>query len=210
MSITALQEGRRPTAHALNRTGTRWLVLSAIAALSAVGTAHGKECAEVSFPDQLQLEGSTLALNGLGLRQATMLKVRVYVAALYTAQTTSDPDAILGSSSPKQLVLHFVRDVGASDLNEAWDEGFAANAKSQLPALEKRVETLKGWMADMKKGERLSFTHISGRGILVNVGGVEKGAIEGDDFARAFLSIWLGAHPPNTNLKTGLLGGACP
>lgn len=100
--------------------------------------------------------------------------------------------------------------MGASDLNDAWDEGFAANAKSQLPALEKRVETLKGWMSDMKKGERLTFTHVPGRGIQVNVGGVEKGTIEGDDFATAFLSIWLGAHPPNPNLKAGLLGGACP
>jgi len=36
-----------------------------------------------------------------------------------------------------------------------------------------------------------------------------KLTIKGDDFARAFLSIWLGTHPPNAGLKTGLLGGAC-
>jgi hypothetical protein len=33
--------------------------------------------------------------------------------------------------------------------------------------------------------------------------------IKGDDFATAFLSIWLGPHPPNADLKSGLLGGAC-
>jgi Chalcone isomerase-like len=33
--------------------------------------------------------------------------------------------------------------------------------------------------------------------------------VEGDDFARAFLAIWLGAKPPNPSLKAGLLGGAC-
>jgi hypothetical protein len=33
--------------------------------------------------------------------------------------------------------------------------------------------------------------------------------IEGDDFAETFLSIGPGAHPPNPDLKAGLLGGAC-
>jgi hypothetical protein len=160
-------------------------------------------------PDHVQVEGSTLVLNGAGLRQATMLKVNVYVAALYTAKATSDPDAILGSSTPKQLVLLFVRNVGAADLNKAWEEGFTANAKPQLPALQKRIDTLKSWMADMKTGERLTLTHKPGVGIQVNVGQTVKGMIEGDDFARAFLSIWLGAHPPNAGLKAGLLGGAC-
>jgi Chalcone isomerase-like len=109
-------------------------VLFGLITISGLGVAHGKECAGVSVPDQVQVEDSTLVLNGAGLRQATMLKVNVYVAALYTAKATSDPDAILGSSTPKQLVLQFVRTVGAADLNKAWEEGFTANAKPQLPA----------------------------------------------------------------------------
>ena len=188
---------------------TPLLVFVGVITLSAVEVGHGRECMGVSFPDQLQVEGSALVLNGLGLRQATILEVDVYVAALYTATASSDPDAILGSTSSKQLVLHFVRNVGAADLNKAWEEGFEANAKAQLPALEERVETLKSWMADMKTGERLTFTHKPGGGLQVDVGGTTKGTIKGDDFARAFLSIWLGAHPPNAGLKAGLLGGAC-
>ena len=171
--------------------------------------AHAKECSGVAFPDQAQVNGSTLMLNGVGLRQATMLKVNVYVAGLYVAQPSTDPAAILGSPAPKELVLHFVRNVGASDLRKAWDEGFAANAKDQLPALKERVDTLKGWMTDMKSGERITFVHVPGAGIKVDVGGTTMGTVKGDDFARAFLSIWLGAHPPNHDLKTGLLGGAC-
>jgi hypothetical protein len=131
------------------------------------------------------------------------------VAALYTVKATSDSNAILASNSPTLLVLHFVRNVGASDLTKAWEEGFEANAKAQLPALQQRVDTLKSWMADMKKGERLTFMHKPGGGIQVDVGGTAKGTIEGDDFARPFLSIWLGPQPPNAGLKAGLLGGAC-
>jgi len=78
-----------------------------------------------------------------------------------------------------------------------------------LPALKERIEKLKSLMADMKSGQRLTFIAKPGAGVEVNVNGTVKGTIEGDDFSRAFLSIWLGAMPPNPGLKTGLLGGAC-
>ena len=39
--------------------------------------------------------------------------------------------------------------------------------------------------------------------------GTVKGTIKGDDFAKAFLFIWLGPEPPNPEIKSGLLGGAC-
>lgn len=183
--------------------------LFGVIVLCAVDAAHAKECLNVSFPDQASVDGHTLALNGLGLRQATALKVNVYVAALYVTQASTDANAILGAPTAKQLILHFVRSVGRSDLTKAWDEGFAANASGQLPALKERLEKLKGMMTDMKSGERLSFTFKPGAGVLVDVGGAPKGTVEGDDFAKALLSIWLGAHPPNASMKAGLLGGHC-
>lgn len=185
------------------------LLLGTIAAVLGAGVAHAKECKGISFPEQAQVEGSNLSLNGLGLRQATFLKVNVYVAALYVAKTSSDAGAILGSSGPSELILHFVRDVGADDVRKGWDEGFAKNSKDQLPALKERIAMLNGWMSDMKSGQRLTFIHKPGAGIQVDVNGAVKGTIKGDDFAKAFLAIWLGAEPPNPELKAGLLGGAC-
>jgi len=184
------------------------LLVSAIMVLS-VGAVSGKECQGINIPEQAQVQASPLMLNGLGLRQATMLKVNVYVAALCVAQKSTDANAILASNTPKKLVLHFMRDVDGADLKKAWEEGFENNAKAQLPALKERIEKLKGWMADMKSGQQLAFTHKPGAGIEVDVNGAVQGTVEGDDFARAFLAIWLGAKPPNPGLKAGLLGGAC-
>ena len=188
----------------------RNLLLAIMGSLIAMGTdiAQAKECKGVNFPDQTQVEGSNLTLNGLGLRQATMLKVSVYVAALYTAKPSADPNAILGSDTPKELILQFVRDVGADDLRKGWEEGFEKNAKGQLPALKERIETFKGWTADIKTGQRLTFVLKPGVGTQVDVNGTMKGTIKGDDFAKALLSIWLG-DPPNPEIKSGLLGGAC-
>ena len=188
----------------------RNLLLAIMRSLIAMVTniAQAKECKGLNFPDQTQVEGSNLTLNGLGLRQATMLKVSVYVAALYTAKPSADPNAILGSDTPKELILQFVRDVGADDLRKGWEEGFDKNAKGQLPALKERIETFKGWTADIKTGQRLTFVLKPGVGTQVDVNGMVKGTIKGDDFAKALLSIWLG-DPPNPEIKSGLLGGAC-
>jgi len=187
----------------------RILIPTIVVAALGAGAAQGKECKGVNFPDQTQVEGTNLTLNGLGLRQATAFKVNVYVAALYVAKTSSDANALLGSSAPSELILQFVRNVGADDLRKGWSEGFEKNSKDQLPALKDRIATLNGWMADVKAGERLTFIRKPGAGLQVDVNGAVKGTVKGDDFAKAFLAIWLGGEPPNPEIKSGILGGAC-
>lgn len=184
------------------------LLLSLLAAALSAGVADAKECAGVTVPDQVQVDGTSLALNGTGLRLATMLKVKVYVAALYVAKTSGNAAAILSSGAPTELVLHFVRDVGAGDVRKGFEEGFEKNSKAELPALKERIATLNGWIPDVKSGQKLTFVLKPGTGMDVDVNGSVKGTIKGDDFAKAFLSIWLG-DPPNPEVKTGLLGGAC-
>jgi hypothetical protein len=43
----------------------------------------------------------------------------------------------------------------------------------------------------------------------LSVNDQRRGVIPGDDFAETFFSIWLGASPPNGELKAGLLGAPC-
>ena len=187
----------------------RSVLMMAVMAALVAGAAHGKECKGISFADQIQADGGALMLNGLGLRQATMFKVNVYVGALYVARTSSDPNVILGSNAPYELILQFVRNVDAGDIRKAWSEGFERNAKGPLPALQDRIATLNAWMDDVKTGQKLIFTFRPGTGVQVSVNGMVKGTIKGDDFGQALLSIWLGASPPNPEIKGGLLGGAC-
>jgi len=60
-----------------------------------------------------------LVLNGLGVRQATVFNVNVYVAAFYVAKPSNDGNVIPGANTPKELILQFLRNVSASDLNKA-------------------------------------------------------------------------------------------
>jgi hypothetical protein len=184
-------------------------LLAASAAMLVGAAVQAKTCEGVTFPEQVQADGATLKLNGLGLRKATFLKVKVYVGALYLPRATKDADAILKANAPKRLVLHFVRDVGGDDLSKAWDEGFENNAGGALAALRPRIAAFKSMMTDVKAGDSLSMHHKPGGGVEVAVKGAAKGAIQGDDFARALFAIWLGRNPPNEDLKSGLLGGEC-
>ena len=187
-----------------------WLVMIilVVALAMAAAPSGAKEWKGVDFPDQIQIDGTTLALNGLGLRQATALKVRVYIAGLYVAEKSGDPQAILQSGSPKRLVLHFLRSVGSPDLTQAWEDGFQKNAADEIGVLRERIEKIKSFTKDMKTGQRLTFTYKPGTGIVVDIDGAIMGTVEGDDFSKAFLSIWLGPNPPNQKLKDGLLGAA--
>ncbi len=184
-----------------------FLAATLAAALPADG-AVAAACRGVEFPDTVDVDGHVLALNGLGLRLATVLNVKVYVAALYVTDPSRDASRVLAAGAPKRLELHFLRDVDADNLNASWDEGFARNALARLPGLRTQVTQLKGWMSDMRAGERLVLTQTSG-GIAVDVAGTSRGSIEGEEFAAALFSLWLGPRPPNPELKAGLLGGGC-
>ncbi len=180
--------------------------LVAAARVADGGPAAAGELAGVTLPDQISVEGKTLLLNGMGLREATWLKVDVYVAGLYLEEKSSDPDAIIASERSKRIVMRFVRDVGRKDLVKAWDESFEENAGQGFAALKERVGTLDSWMPDViHKGEAITFTYLPERGVSVDVRDRSMGDLPGADFARALFRIWLGPKPPGAALKAGLL-----
>ena len=179
-----------------------------LVAAAVLGSAQARECKGVDFPEHLQVSGHDLTLNGLGMRKATFLKINVYVGALYVTRSSHDAQPLIDPAAPAQLILHFVRNVSAGQMRDAWNEAFEKVAPGQS-AFAPKIATLNSWMTDLKTGERLVFTRIPGAGVEVSVNGVVKGTLAGDDFARALMTIWLGDSPPNPELKSGLLGGEC-
>ena len=185
------------------------LVLALAAPIVPGGTALGAECHKVAFPDSMKAGDAELVLNGLGLRKATMLSVKVYVAGLYLPEKSTDAGQILGANQHWQLVLRFVRDVDAPDIRDAFEEGFEKAAGDKLDSLRQRIDSLNAQIVDFKEGQYLSYDYDPATGTVIDVNGKTGGAIEGADFANALLTISIGPEPPNEDLKSGLLGGAC-
>ena len=160
--------------------------------------------AGVNLSDTSKVGETNLVLNGVGVRKATWFRVKVYVAGLYLTSKEQQPRAILESSSPKRLVMHFVRGVEADKLTNGWTEGFEKNVTDLTP-LKDRLNQFNSYMSDIQEGEVIDLT-FQADGVGVSFAGALKGTIPGQDFAQALLSVWLGPKPPNEDLKEGLLG----
>ena len=160
------------------------------------------------MPDQVSVDGTKLVLNGMGLREATVFNVNVYVAALYLIKPSNDGEQIAAAEETKQMRIQFVRNVSKSDMAEAIQKGFMRATGGNYGKLKARVERLMAALPEFNDGDRFSITYRAGKGVELKSSKAST-TIEGADFARGLFLIWLGKYPPNAGLKSGLLGGKC-
>lgn len=183
----------------------RLLVTLVLLFALAPTTLFAADLAGVTMPDSVQVDGSKLVLNGMGLREKFFIDV--YVAGLYLPQKMRSGDKVLAEDTVRQTVMHFVFDVDKGKICDAWKESLEANVPGASAELEKDFDTLCGWMDDMADGDQMTYTYVPGKGTTVNVKGSDKGMIEGKAFADALFASWIGEHPATSKLKKGLLGG---
>lgn len=185
-------------------------ILAALSAFALVVTtatpAYARQCEGIRMPDTIQVEGTQLVLNGMGIREATVLQVNVYVAGLYVVTRSRNATEILDSDTTKRIVLDFVHDVSRDEVIDAFTQGFERNARGTPRA---KINQLLAGATNMREGGNMTFTYVPGRGTTLVVNGVTKATVEGADFGRAVFSLFIGPRPPNPGLRTGLLGGRC-
>ena len=162
------------------------------------------QLAGVTLPDSVDVNGTTLVLNGMGLRKKAVFKV--YVGALYVSAKASDAQTLISVDAPKRLVMHFVRDVGKDKITEGWREGFNNNSPANVQVLQQRLDNFAVLWSDMANGDEAVMTYIPGTGLKLEIRGKEVGLIQGKQFADAVLACWIGPTPPSEELKAGLLG----
>jgi hypothetical protein len=151
-----------------------------------------------------------LSLNGTGVRKRVFFEV--YSIGLYLPKKTSSAEEAISSPGPKRVDIRMLRDVSAEQFSGALAEGIRANhSEADARALEPSVKQLTAIMAEIqeaKKGMVISLGW-NGKATQVRVDGKAAGSpIEGEDFYRALLRIWLGDKPVQDDLKKALLGAA--
>ena len=88
--------------------------------LVAVASVRAATLAGVELPDSVTVDGATLVLNGMGLRQATVLRVKAYVGGLYLKERTSDGDTVINSRQVKRVTMKFLRNIDRGPLASGW------------------------------------------------------------------------------------------
>lgn len=158
---------------------------------------------EITFADKVNVDGKELVLNGIGIRKATILKIKVYYGALYLESKTSEPSAFLSTNSPKQITMHFVREVEAKKLRDAFTEGMEA-ANPNHAAHKASMDKFNAAIPDVVKNDKIIVTFHTD-GVVVNAKGKVSEKIGNGDFSRALLNIWF-TNARDEQLRTGLLG----
>jgi hypothetical protein len=167
--------------------------------------AWGAEVAGVRIDDRTRVASTDLTLTGAGLRKR--LFFQVYAIGLYVRDAKADP---VSQPGPKRVQIHMLRDVGAEQFTEALADGIKANhPEAEASALEPRVRELGAIMAQLKEarqGMAIALDWNGSETVLVVDGKPAGRPIQGEDFYRALLRIWLGEHPVQEDLKKALLG----
>jgi len=167
----------------------------------------GREIEGVAIPEQIQVAGTTLTLNGAGLRSFTLLfvPIKVYVAALYTPTPLRSEQSVAASPGPIQFDFTFLRAVGQSDVTKAWISQFAQSVGYTYPGYEKDRDAFIALFGPLQNGG-VERVQLIGDKTLITDSGVSKGTISGRNFQRAFLSLWFGSSPVAPDLRDALLG----
>ncbi len=183
------------------------MVIRILLLLCLCQPAFAAEVAGVKIDDKARVANAELALTGAGLRKRVF--VQVYAMGLYVADRKADAITQPGA---KRVAIHMLRDVDADSFAKALVDGMRPNHdEATMKGLEPRIAQLNAIMAGMneaKKGMAIALDWVPGAGTQVTIDGKPAGKpIEGEDFYRALLRIWLGPKPVQDDLKKALLGG---
>ncbi len=191
----------------------RWLLGAVTSALMPAGWAQA-ELAPVlvegqPFERQIRLAGVPLRLNGTGVRAVAWFKG--YAAGLYLAESVHAPAPALSAPGPKRLQIRMLHDVPASEFEKAFTKGMQRNAPDeQLAGLATRIAAFAQAIravGKVRKGDVIDLDLDPARGTLFALNGTLQGtAIAGEDFYAALLGSFIGEHPYDPRLKSGLLG----
>jgi len=169
----------------------------------ALASAQARTLAGVELPDAVVVDGSTLRLNGMGLREATPLRIKAYVGGLYLKDPSSDPTIVIDSHQSKRVTMQFLRDIDRKNLTSGWASSLR---KIGGQPMEHAIAEFTALVGDVHKGDTMDFTWRPGDGLEVATNGTVRGIISGDDFARTLFTVWFGPEPGDANLKRGMLG----
>ncbi len=163
--------------------------------------------AGVTLPPTYSVGGLSLGLNGIALRTLYIFEVKIYVAGLYLAQPSHDPQAILASPTPKVLVLQFLHGGSKAEVEHEYREGERTNCGSGgcNPADSADFERLVAAAPAVKEGDTTTYI-FTGKGVRVLANNQLVIELANPNLANSLLAGFIGAHPPSQALKRQLLG----
>ncbi len=163
----------------------------------------GVEFDEVAFVDPASADASSLELCATGLHRWKRI-LRGYAAALYREDCgVSELDL---AAAPIRLELSYFWSIDGRRFGEAAEKLLRRNLEpAEFRAIEARMRRLHASYRSVSPGDRYTLTWTPGAGTELALNGRPLASVEGQDFARAYLDLWLGDAPMDEKLRNALL-----
>ncbi len=170
---------------------------------------HTKTIANVEVPDDVNVAGTSLLLNGAGVYKRWWV-MKQYVAALYLDDTATSTAQVVVTPGPKRVALHILRPESDHDLASGLTMALRDNSTAaDVKKLDRQITHFQHLLSDVKKGDEVDFDYLPAKGVRVSIDGKVRGMVKGGAaFERALLRVWLGDEPVDTDLKHKLLAAS--
>jgi hypothetical protein len=159
-------------------------------------------------------ENGDLVILGTGLRvKKIIFSFKAYAVALYVdkaalegplapfkGEPVSDElfAAVQTGDFKKELVLHFLRDLGEKKIQGAMRDALEKDTDPKVLA------QFISYFPEVKKGQRCSFRWVPGGTVETVMAGEEKPAIEDPAFAKTLFGLYVGPKPLQKDFKKGM------
>ena len=165
--------------------------------------------ADVKYDESASLGGTSLQLNGAGVRYKAVFKV--YTAGLYLEKKAHNPQEIAALKGAKRISITMLREIDSAELGKLFSRGMEDNMdKAAFSKLIPGVLRMSQIFSEHKKlvaGDQFMIDWIPGTGTVITVKGKPQGEpFKEPEFFNALLGIWLGHLPADWKLKDALLG----
>ncbi len=180
------------------------LVLSLLLFLSSF--AMTAEVGGVILPEFMRVGKTLLFLNGAGVRKKFFFKI--YAIGLYVKKKTNNAEEIMNADEPMVVRMSFIYNgISPKKMRNAWDEGFEKSTHKNIAPIKDKIDKFNSlFNVKVRRGYVYDLKYIPGKGTEVYLNGKLLGTVEGLDFKKALLGIWIGDKPINKGLRKKLLG----
>ncbi len=184
-------------------------LLTFLFALSILVPTLAQDVAEPKSGTKFTAKDGDTSLLGVGLRTKTFAKVKVYAIGLYVADSAiAGPlkgkagsnelyQQLIAGDFKKRVVMKFVRNVSASQIQDAFRESLKGSGP--------KTDEWLAYFTDIRSGQECVIGWTPGVGLETKVAGTEKAAISDKALASAIFAVWLGDKPIQDDLKKDLV-----
>lgn len=156
----------------------------------------------------LSVGQSTLALTLNGIASYQQLRKEYYIAALYLAQPSSDPQSILENQDRKRMALRVTaKRWSPRRWSLQWQNDIAINnAFSNDPEYTQSLLRFTGFLKDnLSKGDEVIIDYLPAQGTRISINGITIVETSTAQLFDALLKAWIGDVPPSREFKKNIL-----